>query len=336
MEFGSHFHSIEQWCVRQSDSLPPRRLLTAGGRQSLALLLKHNGWKRLWLPAYFCGEVAAYLSESGVEMMTYEDFPTADDERVISQLDFCEGDALLRVNYFGLRGVRSNAHLPVPVIEDHSHDLTGEWAAGSDADWCVASLRKSLPIAEGGIIWSPRNLPLPDMELASEDCVGALWWRAMDLKRDYLSGVDLSKEEYLTLFRRCEDAMSEMAICAPDVRSREVIDHFDTTGWCAAKRENWTRLIASLGAEVCCLKPENGKCNPFSAVLLFESGQQRDAVRNSLISEQIYPAILWPLESGSAEVMDFSNRMLSIHCDARYTSAEIDMLGEKIKMILDD
>ncbi|MBR6496550.1 MAG: hypothetical protein IKT28_05535 [Rikenellaceae bacterium] len=334
MEFGSHFHSIEQWRAQQSDSLPSRYLLTVGGRQSLGLLLKHNGWSRLWLPAYFCGDVAAYLSKCGVELMTYEDSPTADDERVISRLNLREGDALLRVNYFGLRGVRSNAHLPVPVIEDHSHDLTGEWAVASDADWCIASLRKSLPVAEGGIIWSPRNLPLPEVELASESCVGELWWRAMDLKRDYLSGAVPSKEEYLAQFRVCEDAMAEMAICAPDVRSREVIEYFDVRGWNAAKCENWNRLTELLGAEVRCLKPENNRCNPFSAVLLFESRQQRDAVRNSLISEQIYPAILWAVESGSAEAVDFSSRMLSIHCDGRYTRSDMEQLAEKIKHIL--
>lgn len=62
------------------------------------------------------------------------------------------------MNYFGLRTSRSNQSLPIPVIEDHSHDLLGRWPLYSDADWCIASIRKTLPTIEGGMVWSPKNI----------------------------------------------------------------------------------------------------------------------------------------------------------------------------------
>ncbi len=80
------------------------------------------------------------------------------------------------------------------------------------------------------------------------------------------------------------------------------------------------------------LEPEGDGCYPFSLMLLFDSEVLRDRCRNSLINNDVYPALLWkiPSDNKHPEVKDFSNRMLSIHCDARYGVNDVKRLYDII------
>ena len=160
-EFGSDFHFIDGYkglgvfFQQHSDAL-----FYATGRHALEALYKHERWKRIWIPDYFCYEVIAYLLKSGMDVAFYNDNPLV-CKSDFSDLDFRDGDALMRVNYYGFKAKRTNDDIPVPVVEDHTHDLMGQWAINSDADWCFGSLRKTLPVAMGGMLWSPKRLTLP-------------------------------------------------------------------------------------------------------------------------------------------------------------------------------
>ena len=80
---------------------------------------------------------------------------------------------------------------------------------------------------------------------------------------------------------------------------------------------------------------ESMSCYPFSLVLLFDNPDERDRVRKDLIAHQIYPAVLWNVpDTASCEVKSFSRRMLSIHCDARYTADDIQQMKTIIELIL--
>ena len=161
-EFGSNFHylPVEVNAVRTIGHYHPDAVYYATGRHALIDLYRQMGWKRLWVPEYFCYEVLGSVLREGVNVAFYTDYPTFDEDEVVRDLPFEEGDALFRVNYFGLRSMRSNRVIKVPVVEDHTHDLIGAWACSSDADWCIASLRKTLPLAEGGMLWSPQGYRL--------------------------------------------------------------------------------------------------------------------------------------------------------------------------------
>ena len=136
------------------------------GRYALIHLYKSQGWQRLWVPEYYSYDVIESLKQAGLDLRFYVDYPgCANDSKTLEEIHkkglFRPKDAILRVNYFGARSYRSPEKLPIAVVEDHSHDLIGEWALKSDAEWCIASLHKTLPIPEGGILWSPLGLCLP-------------------------------------------------------------------------------------------------------------------------------------------------------------------------------
>lgn len=99
------------------------------------------------MPEYFCYEIIDSIKKNDIEICFYNDNPLLDDDIEISKIKFEDGDVLFRMNFFGLREFRDNSELGISVIEDHSHDLIGDWPVNSNADWCIASLRKTLPIS---------------------------------------------------------------------------------------------------------------------------------------------------------------------------------------------
>ena len=160
----------------------------ADGRQTLIHLYKSQGWTRLWVPMYFCYDVIESLTKAGLDLRYYADHPGYTDDSKTLEAIHKNGylrpkDAVLRVNYFGTRSYRSTEKLPVAIVEDHTHDLIGEWALKSQADWCIASLRETLPILKGAILWSPLGLDFPKASDAS-----CLLDKA---SRDYLKTFDI-------------------------------------------------------------------------------------------------------------------------------------------------
>lgn len=340
-EFGSDFQIVKSYQVEKAllMGIYHDEVLFADGRHCIEALIRQYGWKRLWMPAYFCYNIIEYLQKkTGIEIVFYVDYPGNDDRKTISELCFQEGDVLFRMNYFGLRPFRSSKDIPVPVIEDHSHDLIGDWARNSDADWCIASLRKIIPIPEGGIVWAPKGYKL-DCHLEQSSSNMALAqkrWRAMEEKSKYLAGLLDDKDSFRELYLETEDAFDDLEISSIDERSKDFLHHFDLDAWYKAKHRNWkmlSRLSSIKGITV--VLPESEELIPFSCVILFENHSERERVRKKLIDTFIYPAVLWNVpENVDREVSSVSERMLSIHCDGRYNENEMQYLLNTINTII--
>ena len=340
-EFGSDFHFLSSFntdCVWLNDTFPQAHLL-ADGRLCILALIKQYRWKRIWMPEYFCYNIIEYLRiQTGIEVVFYVDYPGNDDEKIISALSFKDGDVLLRMNYFGLRSFRSEKCVPIPVIEDHSHDIIGDWAINSDADWCIASLRKIIPIPEGGILWSPKGLSFDTNlnQTLSNSELSRKRWKAMEMKGGYLKGDIREKELFRTLFLETEDAFDNLELSLIDEKSKYYIEHFDIFNWYNAKRRNWDilrKLESNKGIEV--ILPEFENLNPFSFIVLFENEEKKERIRRKLIESSIYPAVLWNVPCDAHDVVQyFSKRMLSIHCDGRYTEKDVEELYNKINLII--
>ena len=73
---------------------------------------------------------------------------------------------------------------------------------------------------------------------------------------------------------------------------------------------------------------------PFSLILLFESNEKRDKVRSFLIARKLYTAVLWSIDNDDVggEIRSFSNRMLSIPIDFRYSAEHISEMAKLINM----
>ena len=333
IEFGSDFHYIDSYNSGRAHLTDVFRnaTLLADGRQCIVSLIRQSGCRRVWMPDYFCYEVIETIKQqTGIEVVLYADNPLV--EQKVETLPFKEGDVLLRMNYFGMRDIRRNKDVPVPVIEDHSHDPFGHWALYSNADWCISSIRKSLPLPEGGMMWSPKDHDLPEVQQSSEENekIAAIRWEVMEMKSDYLAGKEVSKEEFRKKYIETEEWFDTAEPSLIDERTKQFISkQFDLNLWLGAKRRNWMLLSSLVNKKRCeVLTAEHESCTMFSLVILLENKDKRDKVRKNLIEKAVYPAILWNVPvTASESSKSFSERMLSIHCDGRYNEEDIRQLA---------
>lgn len=348
-EHGSEFHWLTFPIV--SDVPAPwhnHSRLFGSGRDAMQALIQHGranrSWQRLWVPSYYCQEVVAYLCETGIRLETYQNSPT-DIATTMDDLDWQDGDVLLRVNYFGLFARPEFQHVPdwVEIIEDHTHDPWSPWARESRASWCVASLRKTLPLGSGGVVWSPIGQSLPDaLPVTPERHTAALEkLAAMLLKAEYLSGQPIEKRVFRDLQLAGEKGIASGGASGIPSWGEALLPTFPITDWRECRRRNHRVLTGAMVTIpwVRVLQPQSGwdTC-PFAGILLFDAAWRRDLVREQLIAGGVYPAVLWSLEEPilrgvPAADIDFSRRMLAIHCDMRYTTADMGRVASLIQKI---
>lgn len=351
-EYGSDFHFLNFPCVAGGKTLfdyYPNAVFLADGRQAIESLINYYKWKRIWIPEYFCWEIIAYiLLHCEIEVKTYQDNPVVKDHHFVGHLPFQEGDVLLWMNYFGLREIK-RINVPIPVIEDHSHNIFSEWVWKSKAEFCIASLRKTLPLAEGGILWS-NSKDLSELgstikETLLNEKVARTRWQAMAEKALYLSqdneaSIPDLKDSYREKFLRTEQCFGSLPVSRISSLDRQVLEKIDIKDWSERRNRNWKIVVKQLSFllkknGIRLLVPESESLIPFSLLLLFPDKMKRERFRKGLISKSIYPAVLWEIpETCSRESRIVSDGILSIHCDARYSADEIGEMGCQIYTLL--
>lgn len=340
-EHGSDFH-LMSYDAPEEDVHPwsGRSNAYASGRDALHALLCHGkavrGWKRLLIPDYYCQKVVQSFFNAGLELALYQDNPE-EPGPLPPKIRLKKGDAVLIVNFFGLRSKPAYDAFGgdgIEIIEDHTHDPWSAWAAGSTADWCVLSLRKTLPLPDGGLLWSPMRHRLPAAPIPSNDREDASAKRlaAMLLKRLYLHGHPVAKDEFRLLYEAAEASLDMPRGAAMTAWSMNLLRSFPVQRMREMRRSNHAVLQVQLAdlQGVRMLKPSDAEdACPFSCVLIFDSTEMRNRIRYGLIRKHVYTAVLWPLEQAavngiSERSLALSRNMISVHCDSRY--AEPDMM----------
>jgi hypothetical protein len=309
--------------------------LWGSGRDAMRGLLAwgraEHGWRRLLVPSYYCQEVVEAL-QIEIAVATYDLRPTTPR---IDPVDVRDGDVVLVVALFG---ARPGVQVPdgAVVLEDHSHDLLAPWAIGSDAHYAIASLRKTLPLPDGGVTWSPRGLDgPPERPMTPEHGAVALdRLSAMILKRQYLAGASIRKEAFRKIAARAEARIGRGAVSGISAYSRSRLSTLPIEAWREARAANLEAFRGAFGGApgVHILDA------PFAVTLVFDDPARRDAVRAGLLHRRIYGTILWPQEDpvipiGAAD-LDLSRRILSIHADQRYTPADMVRVAGAVRRVL--
>ena len=322
------------------------------GRSALAGIIQYGRevleWKRLWIPAYYCPEVVETILAIGISTKFYFDSPV---DRVIVPRDVLPGDAILIVNFFGVKSREEYEEifrLGIPVIEDHSHDPWSLWAMQSQASYLTASLRKTLPIPDGGATWSNIGAPLPPQPSSNgkSSSVPAEKIEAMLLKTLYLAGKISDKARYLELFN---DAKQQLCLSTIDRQcgeepiselSKVILNSFPWRAWRGKRSANYWRLRQQVreqsGMKV--LESNRQDVCPIMMTLLFPSRKKRDMTKERLIEHSIYPAVIWPIEGSHAWASErakiLSGQILSIHCDGRYSLADMDKIAATLSQCI--
>jgi hypothetical protein len=313
--------------------LPDRYELFATGCGALSALLRRLVPRgRLHVPSYFCIGVAEALSAEA-SIAWYRHLPDGRGPRWAS-LRTAPGDVVLAQNLFGRDDGEPwaawiAAHPGVTVVEDHSHDPLSTWAKTSTAGYAVASLRKTLPLPDGGLLWSPRGRPLP-RPLGPENPGAHLKLAAMLLKSAWLDGRPVPKDGFRALQRQGEHVLlgGDGPATALTTATLPLLD-------APRLRETSTRnareLVAALPASTPgwrLLTDGPAGAAPFRVQVLCVAETVRDDLLAHLARHHIYAPVHWRQDrgarwSGDDEAADLAARMLTLPADHRCTPADV-------------
>lgn len=342
-EYGSDFHSLDNvFNLNTEDSISQKiysSRLFFSGRTALYELMKFGiencGWTNIFVPEYYCHEVSVFIRPLKITINYYNNCPDCMDVD-LEALDK-KGNVILNVSFFGvLNDLNYTFHLAT-LIEDHTHGIASiKNGDRRDADYCFASLRKVLPVPCGGILWSPNNHPLPlEVEESSiSQSIATMKLSGMDLKMRYLNGESVSKEDFRKLLLESESHFTDPKTQGglPGIVTN-LIKKISVVKLSNAKTEN-LKYIVQLIDKKRLLFHSNG-CDfdqVLGLVLIFDDVYKREKMREHLINNAIYPAILWP-EQFTERSKSFSDRMIFIHCDIRYDQTDMEYIAQIINQL---
>ncbi|WP_430782631.1 hypothetical protein [Actinoplanes sp. G11-F43] len=330
-EIGSEFH----WdpAVLLSDErgglpgwVPLRRSLfatAAGALSSLLSMLAPAG--TLHVPSYYCMGVAEFLAQR-MPISWYRHLPGGPD---LTTLHVADGDVVLSQNLFGAEDGTvwddwMLAHPRVAVIEDHSHDPFSSWACSSTASYVVASLRKTLPLPDGGLLWSPRGLDLPEPAGPASDGA-ALKLAAMLLKGAWREGRPVPRQRFRELQQQGEQRLLGSAGPASAVTAAS-LPILDISGVRSSSALYSAEVAAALGV----------KAGGFRVQLLLPSSSSRDALLGHLAAQGIFAPVHWRQDrtgfwSGDPLAADLADRTLTLPVDHRCGPADLRRIAEAVR-----
>lgn len=330
---GSSFNAIEADTLADfpiKDYIEEYQLFYTGRHAIRHLIDALSNTKKIqtiWLPEYYCQHVTAWLREvyeNRISTYAINPFNPIADVDIYS---FASADDLVILNNFwGLYTYKIPQQKNRPIyIEDHSHGWLSKPCLQSTADYCFASLRKSLPIPLGGIIWSKRvKLPKPAANTDAQTEFMTAWdeiTKAMRLKTALLEGdIAVQKSDYLSIIDTFEHFLHEQhAVVAVFEAHKNEMIAFLSKDYKRYKKENLsflkTHMLPTTAFTI--LYAENDFT--FGLPLLFKDRDTLVAIKTMLVANHIYPSELWP-DNQSTTALKY---LLNIHVDFRYNHQDM-------------
>jgi hypothetical protein len=294
----------------------------------------------LWLPSFFCPEVARACRQVATVREYRDDCRSPVPDWTSLQPN--PHDLVLAVNYFGVRSPEPwqewRAEHECILVEDHTQDPFSSWALNSQAEYAVCSIRKTVPVPDGAIVWSPvgRRLPSPSEEC---DWKGPLLKAgAMLYKRDFLLGS--LPPDVKSRFREMQleaEALMGKSNCS---RISPVAEALVMGGvpkcWRQQRVQNACTLLALLAdwnhAEPI-YRTWPATHAPFTFPLVFESQACRDFYQICLQRQDVYCPVEWVCDTSDVKANELSSRILSIPIDHRYGDEDMKRIATVIKSI---
>jgi hypothetical protein len=330
LEHGSSFHL----CLPTTPAptwVPAGARWFGTARDALRAIVRQGrrrGWTRLHVPTYYCHEVTRALRKE-IEIALYEDGPLDPP----GCLHLSGDEAVIAVDYLG-----EPNHLQVQggtLIVDATHDPLLSRSGARPADLVVASLRKTLPFPDGALVWSETATPVPDERETTGEHGRAVadLLAGMALKAAYVGGASVEKGPYLALLRSGEAKLGVGAgISGVSVLTRQLAPSVDVRMWREQKQSNRNAFEGAWG-------PGSGgvRLLPHRAFAVLETPNRahREALRQRLISLDIYPAVLWPLSEKQipSRHRHLAAAVLMLHLDARYTAEQVAGIAARVSEV---
>jgi hypothetical protein len=340
--YGSFFHKIDPSAFK---SLPEVKLATDyelfySGRNAIKYILLLIGTSRkvnkIWMPGYYCPDVKSCLELEFSNICYYDINPFDPNDKIDWSIFSNPEDILIVNNFWGLKQYRiPNNNRPV-VIEDHSHGWQSNGCLESTADFCIASLRKTVPLPLGGIAWKPSSsridIPLRQenlFEIQRPDNDMERSWelisKAMELKAGCKHSGD--KKQYLELYAQGESILrSNFDIFPIESSKTHLLEKLIFKNYRYYKEHNSKLIIPKIEKNDFFSILSHEDFTPFGLLLIFKNRSELVSLKKYLISKSIYPAELWPDNDINFEY----NFLLNIHLDFRYGKKDLEYIAHGI------
>ena len=341
--YGSFFHGTNYQALiddKDIDLLKESRLFYTG-RHAIRYLIDEinqtNELNTIWLPNYYCQHVTSWLKKIYHNISFYKIDPFKSNLEFDLTIFKNPNDLVILNNFWGIYSYDIPNSLDRPIfIEDHSHGWLTKSCKNSVADFCFASLRKTLPVPLGGIAWTPKKSgyelshlqTITNSKKALQEFVVNGWQpmnSAMEIKRDC---TDLeTKNEYLCLYGKAETYLHQQYEVLPmEIEHENIIKKFMFKDYNSYKSKNLTSLYNQI------IKNDKFKIitKPgeisFGLDLAFKSYETLKNLKTFLVGKTIYPSELWP----ENHIENDFKYLLNVHIDFRYQEKDITYIIIKL------
>ncbi|WP_047245791.1 hypothetical protein [Maribacter thermophilus] len=338
--YGSIFHKEDatQFTKELDGSFMGEHQLFYAGRYAIKHIIhgiaKHKEITNIWLPNYYCPFVKNWLEQEFNNIKYYDVDPFKADTNM-EWSSFSSSDVVLANNYWGIKQYTIPQGKRPTIIEDHSHGWLSKGCVESKADFCIASLRKTIPIPLGGIAWKPKDsscsIPMPlleNKELNAENPM-VMAWNYMDkaMTQKAVCEHQNQKEEFLSVYGEGEMLLRNTQAIYPLQKQHEaIIRTFLFKDYNAYKKRHLALIEKKLTPSNM-FKVVSAKNNvPFGLLIAFKDRAVLCSFKKHLISNDIYPAELWPQNQIAQEY----KYLLNIHVDYRYNKEDMSHFAEII------
>ena len=155
---------------------------------------------------------------------------------------------------------------------------------------------------------------------------------AMVLKRSNLEGGSVDKSYFRGLYSLAEQSLASDTFSLISPLSRFMIDCIDVKYLRSSLLSNFDFICSKTSdLPLNVIVPFTHHQTPYNFTFTCASRQIRDQLRSFLITNRIYPSILWSLDTPvfanlPTSTLQLSDTILSLHCDYRYRHSDLDLV----------
>ena len=327
-EIGSEFWDIPQTEINNG-IFPKSTQWFLSGRSALqAIIAELKDCRTVAMPSWCCDSMIKPFVDAGIKVYFYPVY--WERNSLIKKMRY-DCDALFLMDYFGYtdkapdltdyRGV---------IVRDVTHSIFS--TIYSDADYYFGSLRKWCGLWTGGYAWT-KNRHTINIEYTTNDLgYTTLREKAMQLKHNYIGGIDGVDKSYLRIFNEAENVLENVGIAQAADRDIRAALKLDIEFIKSTHRKNAEILRQAFSDWLIFPDMKDTDCPMFVPVLV--PNGRRNELRRHLINNEIYCPIHWPVSEyhqpdEKAEAI-YTNE-LSLVCDQRYTKNDMNRMIDIIR-----
>ena len=284
------------------------------GRNCLEYILLSRQYKKVYIPFYICDVVLEPFHKLCVK---YEFYHIDISFEILDQITLKTDEALLYVNYFGLKQSYIKYLTQVygqRLIIDNTQAFYAKHMQGIDTFY---TCRKFFGVSDGAYLYTDAKL---NEEFEQDKSFNRMTYL---LKR-----IDLSAEDGYKDFRKAEDGLERQPIKIMSNLTERIMKSIDYKQVAQLRRTNYGFLHSILGSINTLSLPLDNNAVP----MVYPFLTSKKMIREYLINNKIYVPVLWSnvLEWTSKEKEDIdyllAKGIIPLPIDQRYGKEEIERI----------